>query len=134
MERAPLPPFCDQLLETTHVTEHLSAAAKTLLEKKIASVLQFDVLLLVFREAERWWDAAQVGASLRVPIPAASAALEELATASLLDVRIGNTIAYRFAPARAQTAALIKEVASADAQAREVLSARTGNGMIRGGA
>lgn len=105
------------------MTEPLSATAKELLGEKITSILQLDVLLLVFSEAERWWDADQVGAALRVPARLASEALEDLGTSNLLDVKIGNTIAYRFAPARPETAALIREVALAHYEAREVVGA-----------
>jgi hypothetical protein len=106
------------------VTLPLSEIARALLGEKVTSLLQLDVLLLVYSGLERWWDAEQVAQMLRVPASAASAALEDLATGNLLDVKIGNTISYRFAPSGPETAAVIREVSGSPYEAREVVVGR----------
>lgn len=73
------------------------------------SQLQIDLLLLLSRDDQRWWNARQFSAELTVPEPMVGSALEGLAACNLLDVRIGATLAYRLAPVDDESRAALGE-------------------------
>ncbi len=76
----------------------IAATVRRFLYRSIANVEQLEVALLVQRFPNRFWDAAAVGEDLGLPERRAAAALEALAGQSLLDVRVGETLKYRFNP------------------------------------
>ena len=76
----------------------LPSAVRTFLASHVQSIEALEVLLLLHREAERWWSADSVAAELGMPLAAAAARLEELASRNLLDVRISDGIFYRYRP------------------------------------
>ena len=100
----------------------LSLPARHFLRQAIASILQLDILLVLCRDETRWWNAEQIARELGASMEHVSTALEELAGRNLLDVRIGGTLAYRFAPVDATAAALLTEIGSNVYGARELVA------------
>jgi hypothetical protein len=50
------------------------------------------------------WSVELVAATLRISAPSAGQALEDLGLGNLLDVRVGEALAYRFAPVNSTVA------------------------------
>jgi hypothetical protein len=100
----------------------LSPPTRTFLRDVVRSLLQLDVLFLLFRDDRRWWNAEQLVEELKAPQLAVSTALEELAASNLLDVRIGSTLTYRFAPVEAASRAAVGEAAARPDDARDAVT------------
>lgn len=107
----------------------LSPAAARLLHDVIVSSTRLDILLLLRSEPARWWNVEAVAAALRISAPSAGLALEGLGLGNLLDVRVGEALAYRFAPVDSKIAATIAEIAALHYTSRDtVLAALPGVG------
>jgi hypothetical protein len=107
----------------------LSEAAEQFLHDRIGSMLQLDILLLLRRDVPQWFTPAALAAALRVSEGSVERALEHLGTVNLLDVKIGNSLAYRFAPIDDGVRPPIDEIATLhyqDRQALEAVPARSG--------
>jgi hypothetical protein len=99
----------------------LSRAAARLLHDVIVSSTRLDVLLLLRSEPARWWNVDAVAAALRISARSAGQALEALGLGNLLDVRVGETLAYRYAPTDSKMADGIAEIAALHYASRDVL-------------
>ena len=93
------------VLERNHVLHsvvfmprRLSSRASAFLREFIKSVHELDTILVLHRDASRWWSAEQIADELPVRPDVAARALEALAGRNLLDVRVGETLAYCWAP------------------------------------
>jgi predicted ArsR family transcriptional regulator len=64
----------------------------------LRSLEQFEVLVLVARMDERWWDADAVADQIGIAEPDARRALDHLAARNLLEIRITGDVRYRFQP------------------------------------
>jgi DNA-binding MarR family transcriptional regulator len=84
---------------------------RTFLDRSIAAVEQLEILLLLQQQPERSWDAAAIADRLRLAPAAAAAHLEALSRRSLLDVRIGGQMRYRFGPASDALRAIVDRLA-----------------------
>ncbi|CAN5832673.1 hypothetical protein BH18ACI5_BH18ACI5_18780 [soil metagenome] len=105
----------------------ISSAAERFLQDRIASLLHLEVLLLLGRDGSRWVDAGTIAAALRVSVASTERVLENLGAANLVDVKLGSSLAFRFAPMDEQVLPLIDEVAGiyfADRPMLELLLAR----------
>jgi hypothetical protein len=91
---------------------------KQFLERRIESVEQLEVLLLLQQYADRSWNAAAVGDALRLTVGAAARSLEALGRRDLLDVRIGDDVWFRFSPATPDLAATVRQLADTYREAR----------------
>jgi hypothetical protein len=100
----------------------LSAPAKEFVRSRLSSLIQLDAALLLQSDAEMWWSAERLAASLRVRVDAAREALEALAARNLLDVRIATDLTYRFAPWHTSVAELMTEIAAHHYEAREIVA------------
>jgi hypothetical protein len=108
----------------------LSGAAEQFLQDHIGSMLHLDILLLLRRDVQQWYTPAALAASLRVSVESTERALEHLGAANLIDVKIGNSLAYRFAPIDTGVRPLIDEIATVhyeDRQALEAVLVRSGS-------
>lgn len=101
----------------------LSPAAARLLHDVIVSSTRLDVLLLLRSEPERWWNVDLVAATLRISVPSAGQALEGLGLGNLLDVRVGEALAYRFAPVDSTVSDTIAEITALHYASRDALLA-----------
>jgi hypothetical protein len=68
--------------------------------------------VLLSRNTEKWWTAEAVAEELGVSAGSMAHALDGLCAHNLLDVKIGQSVLFRFAP-RESEAALVKEVIEA---------------------
>jgi hypothetical protein len=93
--------------------ERVTGAVRTFLRAHIRSLDQLEILLLLQREGEKWWSAEDVADELGASRALAAARLEELASRSLLDVRISERLFFRYAPASPDLDAAARETARA---------------------
>jgi hypothetical protein len=64
----------------------------------IQTIHDLQILVMCTDHPERWWDAATVARHLRITRSAARRALDRLARANLLDIRITGDVRYQFRP------------------------------------
>lgn len=102
----------------------LSPAAARLLHDVVVSSTRLDVLLLLRSDPARWWSVDLVAATLRISVTSAERALEDLGRGNVLDVRLGETLAYRFAPMDSQVLDTIAEIAALHYASRDNLLAK----------
>jgi hypothetical protein len=76
----------------------LTPALEGFLRDNVESLDQLDLLSLMVKLPDRWWDAASAGEALRISTVAARAALEALASRNLLEISLTTDIRYRFQP------------------------------------
>ena len=100
----------------------LTADAREFARTRLGSILQLDVALLLRASGDSWWTAERVAEELRIGVDAARQALESLASRNLLDVRIANDLAYRYAPWHESAARLMTEIAANHYEAREIVA------------
>jgi hypothetical protein len=91
---------------------NLSPGAAQFLRSHIDSPLSLDVLLALYAHPLRWWAAEELAVGLRGSPESIARALDGLAIASLLDVKVGNHLRYRFAPLQDGIASIIEEIAT----------------------
>jgi hypothetical protein len=91
----------------------LPAAVGRFLREEIASFERLAVLLLVRRQATRWWSAHAVALDLLMPVDAAQAHLEHLSARNLLDIRLSESVIYCYKPGTDDLAQLVDRVADA---------------------
>lgn len=75
------------------------------------------MLMLLRRNATRYWSAEAVASELGMPMPVVRRPLERLASANMLDIRLAQDVMYRFNPAEAHIDA-VNELADAYSRAR----------------
>jgi hypothetical protein len=101
----------------------LSEAAEQFLHDHIGLMLHVDILLLLRRDVQQWFTPAALAVALRVSVDSAERALEHLGAANLIDVKIGNSLAYRFAPIDEAIRPSIDEIATLHYEDRRALEA-----------
>lgn len=89
----------------------LSEAARRLLADGIGSLERLDLLLFLHRQAAKWWSAQALAGELGRPADVLQSQLEHLAAVNLLDVRIAESVVYRYQPGRDDLAAQVEELA-----------------------
>jgi len=91
----------------------LSPLVLTFLSEHVSTLEQFQLLVRVVQEEDRWWDAASAARELGVTPRAALDALDHLAKHNLLDIRITGDVRYQFRPGtealRDAAAAVVEE-------------------------
>jgi hypothetical protein len=90
----------------------LSSAARSFLDRHIHTVMQLELLLLLYRNPEASWTAATVAQELRIEQGWTAGQLVDFGALGLLTVTQGSPSAYRFA-SDAPDAAVVAELASA---------------------
>lgn len=100
----------------------LTAGAREFARTRLGSILQLDIALLLRTSGNSWWTADRVAEELRVGVDLARQALESLASRNLLDVRIANDLAYRYAPWHESAARIMTEIAANHYEAREIVA------------
>lgn len=76
----------------------LAAGVVEFVTERVGTLEQLDVLTLMMRSPERWWDAAEVATFLGLSPAMARGALERLAAGNLLEITITTDVHYRFQP------------------------------------
>jgi hypothetical protein len=82
-------------------------------ETHLPTLEHLEVLALLIRAGDQWWDAGAVGQELGIPSDASRRILEHLASRNLLAIRVTNDVRYQFQPGEAG----LREVAAAFAEA-----------------
>jgi hypothetical protein len=100
----------------------LTAEAREFARTRLGSILQLDVALLLRASGDAWWTAERVAQELRIEPDPARRALEALGSRNLLDVRIANDLAYRYAPWHESAARLMTEIAANHYETREIVA------------
>ena len=67
-------------------------------ETHLSSLDDLHVLISCIDNADRWWSATGMAATLRIPEATARASLDRLAGRNLLDIHISGDVRYRFRP------------------------------------
>jgi hypothetical protein len=99
----------------------LSPRAYTFLRDCIGSLEELEIVLLLHKDATRWWSAEQISDALAVDVNVVGLALESLAGRNLLDVRLGESLSYCFAPLHPHFDVMLAEIASHPPMARELV-------------
>ena len=77
----------------------MNSAIRDLLQTGIDSVEQCEMIVSMSNQRSRWWSAQELAAELYLAASPTGRDLEVLATRGLLEIRLGNDVQYRFAPA-----------------------------------
>jgi hypothetical protein len=95
------------------VNSAISASVRRFLRQDIASPECLYVLLLMRRHMERWWEAQQLAKELSLSAETVQTQLERLSVRNLLDVRIAESVIYRYHPGTDWLATLIDDISRA---------------------
>jgi hypothetical protein len=82
-------------------------------ETHLPTLEHLEVLALLIRRGDQWWDAGAVGQELGITPDASRPILEHLASRNLLAIRVRNDVRYQFQPGEAG----VREAAAAFAEA-----------------
>ncbi len=77
----------------------MNSAIQHLLQTVVDSVEQCEMIVSLCNGRHRWWTAKELEAESYLGGSPTARDLEVLATRGLLEVRLGNDVHYRFAPA-----------------------------------
>lgn len=107
----------------------LSPRASEFLREFIKSVHELDMILVLHRDPSRWWSAEQIAEELSMRADVAARALEALAGRNLLDVRVGETLAYCWVPLHDHDHVFeaVREIAMESLHARELVLLSSSN-------
>ena len=101
----------------------LSEAVRSFLAADVGSVERLDLLLFLHRQAQRWWSAQSLAGEHEMPADTVQLHLEHLGARNLLDVRIADSVVYRYTPGREELAELVEEAARANYLHRDAVAA-----------
>jgi hypothetical protein len=82
-------------------------------ETHLPTLEHLEVLALLIRTGDQWWDAGAVAEELGITPDASRPILEHLASRNLLAIRVTNDVRYQFQPGEAG----VREAAAAFAEA-----------------
>lgn len=82
-------------------------------ETHLPTLEHLEVLALLIRTGDRWWDAGAAGQELGITAGASRRILEHLASRNLLAIRVTNDVRYQFQPGESG----LREAAAAFAEA-----------------
>ena len=90
---------------------HIPPPVRALIADQIRTTGHLEILLLLFRDPDRWWSAESVGEELHVSALSAGNRLEELASGMLLDARVAESVVFRYKPVSASLDATVADLA-----------------------
>lgn len=97
----------------TDSAHQLDAAARQIVLQHVRTFEDLEVLLLLARDANRFWSAAAAASELGLSQASAQTALDSLASRNLLEVRFGEDVLYRLDPNTPGTAAAVATILNA---------------------
>jgi hypothetical protein len=98
--------------------QNLSQQLQDFLTHQINSVVQVEVLLLLFASTPRWWTASQIAGELRIDEMGAAAQAEDLYRRGLLQCRQERAIEYSYQAADTSLNDTVRQLAVAYADRR----------------
>jgi hypothetical protein len=105
---------------------NLSEPLAALLQQKLASIEQIEIVLLLRGDRARAWSASEVAESLQMPPEAAAMRLFLLASAGLISFEPAGLPKYRYLAGDAVTEELMGELAEAYENNRAAVRAAAG--------
>jgi hypothetical protein len=84
---------------------------RLLIANQIRTTEHLEILLLLFRNSDRWWSGESVGEELHVSPHRAGIRLEELASGMLLDARVAESVMFRYKPVSPDLEATVGDLA-----------------------
>ena len=98
----------------------ITPAVELFVETHLPTLEHLEVLALLIRAGDQWWDAGAVGQELGITPDASRRILEHLGSRNLLAIRVTTDVRYQFQPGEAG----VREAAAAfaDAYARHRLA------------
>jgi hypothetical protein len=102
-------------------SDDVPVQVRRFLNRSALELAELEVLLLLHGGSNRYWDDTAVADQLRLTRPAAASHLESLARRSLLDVRIGEGIHYRYGPVTPRLTEAVDRLAEAWLHHREAI-------------
>jgi hypothetical protein len=96
--------------ESFHAMRPVSDGVRLLLDQRVDSIEKLSILVLLHGEPDRAWSPETVSERLNLPGRAVSDALDALCAASLLDVRVGSTLLFRYKPIDRELASTAEEL------------------------
>jgi hypothetical protein len=94
-------------------TVEVPARVVAFVRQHVETLEQLEVLMLLIKSPERWWDAAAVAEALGISRQSTRDALERLASGNLLAVSITTEVRYQFQPGTAALREVSEEFAEA---------------------
>jgi hypothetical protein len=79
----------------------------------IESLEQFELLTLLMKSPDRWWDAPSAAEALGISTAAARQTLERFATRNLLAITLTTDVRYQFQPGEARLRETVEALADA---------------------
>jgi hypothetical protein len=97
----------------TDRSSEIAPGVRRFVESHVPSLEHLEVLALLIRTADQWWDAGGVEQELGISPDAGRRILEDLASGNLLEIRVTTDVRYQFRPGEAE----VREAAAAFAEA-----------------
>ena len=91
--------------------------------RHLRSTVDLEVLILVGTTPDRGWNAGMVATELGIPGASARESLEHLCRKNLLDVKVGETLRYRFNPGTPNLGRTVDELMTTYREARVAVTA-----------
>ena len=99
----------------------ISDDVRAFLHQDVVSAECLHVLLLIRRRHERWWGAQELASELDMPADVVQAQLERLGTRNLLDVRVAESLGYRYRPANEELGRIVDDVSRSHLENRDAV-------------
>ena len=95
------------------MADEFSASIRTFIDQNVESVAQLEALLLMRRDPQRSWDAAEIAKALYIPPTQAGMLLGEFSSRGFVKPIAASNQRYSFGPSNAQIEEVITEIAQA---------------------
>lgn len=104
----------------------ISESLQSLLQQRLPSIEQVEIVLLLRGDQARSWPANEVAAELKMPPESAAMRLFLLASSGLLSFEASGVPRYRYAPGDAEVESLLSELAVIYGEDRQAVAAIVG--------
>jgi hypothetical protein len=95
------------------MADEFTSDVKQFIDQNIESIAQLEALLLMFRDPQRGWDAAEIAKSLYIPPEMAATLLADFHRRRYIKLMPGSDASFAYGPQEAKDEQLIKELAAA---------------------
>ena len=105
------------------MADEFTSDVKQFIDQNIESIAQLEALLLMCRDPERGWDAAEIAKSLYIPPELAATLLADFHRRRYVKLMSGSDSNYSYGPHEAKDDQLIKEIADTYQDRRVAITA-----------
>jgi hypothetical protein len=85
-------------MDGTFNASELAPAVLAFLRENVHTLEHLELLALMVKMPDRWWDATSASQALHLSVTATGAALEHLASHNLLEISLTTDVRYRLQP------------------------------------